>query len=101
MGIGNGQNQAPSPKPQALPAAPLRLRVQYYALFREQAGRSEETRETTATTPAELYRELQSRYPFQLAPSQLKVAVNTDFRDWNARLAANDTVVFIPPVAGG
>lgn len=95
------RTQAPSPKPQALPATPLRLRVQYYALFREQAGRSEETLETTATTPAELYRELQSRYPFQLAPSQLKVAVNTDFRDWNARLAADDTVVFIPPVAGG
>jgi molybdopterin-guanine dinucleotide biosynthesis protein A len=78
-----------------------RLRIQYYALFREQAGRSEETLETNAGTPAELYRELQSRYPFQLAPSQLKVAVNADFRDWNAPLAAGDTIVFIPPVAGG
>jgi molybdenum cofactor guanylyltransferase len=77
------------------------LRVQYYALFREQAGRSEEMIDTTATTPAELYRELQARYPFQLAPSQLKVAVNADFRDWNAPLNAGDTVVFIPPVAGG
>jgi molybdenum cofactor guanylyltransferase len=77
------------------------LRVQYYALFREQAGRSEETIDTTAATPAELYRELQARYPFQLAPAQLKVAVNADFRDWNAPLKAGDTVVFIPPVAGG
>jgi molybdopterin-guanine dinucleotide biosynthesis protein A len=79
----------------------LRLRIQYYALFREQAGRSEETLETHARTPAQLYRELQARYPFQLDPSQLKVAVNADFRDWNAPLAAGDTVVFIPPVAGG
>jgi molybdopterin-guanine dinucleotide biosynthesis protein A len=79
----------------------LTLRVQYYALFREQAGRSEETLETVATTPEELYRELQARYPFQLAQSQLKVAVNTDFRDWTSRLASGDTVVFIPPVAGG
>jgi len=93
--------RAPSPEPRARSGTPLRLRVQYYALFREQAGRSEETIETTASTPDELYRELQARYPFKLAPSQLKVAVNTDFRDWHAPLAAGDTVVFIPPVAGG
>jgi molybdopterin-guanine dinucleotide biosynthesis protein A len=79
----------------------LSLRVQYYALFREQAGRSEETIETRATTPAELYGELQTRHPFKLAREQLKVAVNSDFSDWNARLANGDTVVFIPPVAGG
>ena len=80
---------------------PISLRIQYYALFREQAGRSEEMIDTRASTPAELYAELQTRYPFQLAASQLKVAVNTDFRDWNAPLKTGDTVVFIPPVAGG
>jgi molybdenum cofactor guanylyltransferase len=90
---------AQSPEPRA--GGALRIRIQYYALFREQAGRSEETLETNARTPAELYIELQSRYPFQLAASQLKVAVNTDFRDWHSPLNAGDTVVFIPPVAGG
>ena len=79
----------------------LTIRVQYYALFREQAGRSEETLDTFAATPEELYRELQKRYPFKLSQEQLKVAVNTDFRDWSSRLANGDTVVFIPPVAGG
>ena len=44
----------------------IKLRVQYYALFREQAGRSEESVSTTATTPAALYAELQSRHPFKL-----------------------------------
>jgi molybdopterin synthase sulfur carrier subunit len=29
------------------------------------------------------------------------VAVNTEFADWSRRLNAGDTVVFIPPVAGG
>jgi molybdopterin converting factor small subunit len=29
------------------------------------------------------------------------VAVNTQFSDWNRALADGDTVVFIPPVAGG
>lgn len=81
--------------------AAIKLRIQYYALFREQAGRSEESLTTTATTPAALYAELQLRYPFKLAAEQLKVAINTDFRDWSAPLADGDTVVFIPPVAGG
>jgi molybdopterin-guanine dinucleotide biosynthesis protein A len=79
----------------------ISVRVQYYALFREQAGRSEESLSTTATTPGALYAELQSRHPFKLSPEQLKVAINADFRDWSASLADGDTVVFIPPVAGG
>lgn len=77
------------------------LRVQYYALFREQAGRSEESIRTVAVTPAALYAELQARHPFNLLPEQLKVAINSEFRDWNAPLQDGDTVVFIPPVAGG
>lgn len=80
---------------------PKTLRVQYFALLREQAGRSEETLESTADTPAMLYRELQSRHPFRLQKEQLRVAVNTEFSDWHAPLKAGDTVVFIPPVAGG
>jgi molybdopterin converting factor small subunit len=32
---------------------------------------------------------------------RLKVAVNDEFRDWDAVLADGDRVVFIPPVAGG
>ena len=99
--LGSGANlgaptQASRPAPHV-----LSLRVQYYALFREQAGCSEEAVETRAVTPAELYSELQTRHPFKLAREQLKVAVNSDFSDWNTRLANGDTVVFIPPVAGG
>jgi molybdenum cofactor guanylyltransferase len=91
--------QAPATPPAS--GRKIQLRVQYYALFREQSGRSEESLSTTASTPAALYAELQSRYPFKLAPEQLKVAINTDFRDWSATLSDGDTVVFIPPVAGG
>jgi molybdopterin-guanine dinucleotide biosynthesis protein A len=85
----------------ALEANPLRLRIQYFALMREQAGRSEETLETVAATPAELFGELTARYGFTLQREQLKVAVNSEFSDWSRRLAAGDDVVFIPPVAGG
>ncbi|MET0532651.1 MAG: NTP transferase domain-containing protein [Steroidobacter sp.] len=77
------------------------LRIQYYAILREQAGRSEETLDSTAATPAELYDELRKRHPFQLAATQLKVALNSEFSDWHTPLRHGDTVVFIPPVAGG
>ena len=77
------------------------VRIQYYAILREQAGRSEETLDTSAGTPAELYAELRQRHPFQLTSAQLKVALNSEFTDWQTPLKHGDTVVFIPPVAGG
>ena len=79
----------------------MQLKIHYYALMREQAGRSEETLDTDAPTPADLYGELLARYGFTLAREQLKVAVNSEFSDWSRRLEAGDAVVFIPPVAGG
>jgi molybdenum cofactor guanylyltransferase len=81
--------------------APMQLKIQYYALMREQAGRSEETLETSASTPAGLYEELVARYGFTLSRDQLKVAVNSEFSDWSRKLNVGDAVVFIPPVAGG
>lgn len=77
------------------------IRVQYYALLREQAGRSDEILSTRSRTPRELYAELRSRYPFTLPVEMLRVAVNAEFGDWAQPLKAGDAVVFIPPVAGG
>jgi len=77
------------------------IRVQYYALLREQAGRSDEMLTTQARTPRELYAELAIRYPFTLPVEMLRVAVNAEFGEWSQPLAAGDAVVFIPPVAGG
>ena len=82
-------------------AKPMQLQIQYFALMREQAGRSAETVETSAATPADLFEELTARYGFTLSREQLKVAVNTEFSDWSRRLISGDAVVFIPPVAGG
>jgi len=82
-------------------ADPMHLKIQYYALLREQAGRSEEALSTQARTPRELYEELRRRHPFSLAPEVLRVAVNAEFADWSHPLADGDAVVFIPPVAGG
>lgn len=99
-----GSKEPEKPEMLARPQSPdslKTLKVQYFALFREQAGRSEETIETAADTPAMLYAELKGRHPFRLAPEQLRVAVNTEFSDWQSPLRHGDTVVFIPPVAGG
>jgi molybdopterin-guanine dinucleotide biosynthesis protein A len=82
-------------------AKSMQLKIQYFALMREQAGRSDETLETSAATPADLFEELTARYGFTLSREQLKVAVNTEFSDWSRRLVPGDAVVFIPPVAGG
>jgi len=83
------------------PKEAQQINIQYYALLREQAGRSSETLVTTAATPRELYGQLRERHPFSLAPEMLRVAVNCEFSDWEQRLNAGDSVVFIPPVAGG
>ncbi|MEP7244619.1 MAG: NTP transferase domain-containing protein [Gammaproteobacteria bacterium] len=82
-------------------SASKRIRVQYFALLREQAGRSDESLVTTARTPRELYDELKARYPFSLPAEMLRVAINTEFGEWSHPLADGDAVVFIPPVAGG
>jgi molybdopterin-guanine dinucleotide biosynthesis protein A len=79
----------------------MQIKVQYYAILREQAGRSEETVATAARTPRDLYAELQRRHPFSLGADSLRVAINAEFSDWSQPLVEGDAVVFIPPVAGG
>lgn len=78
-----------------------RISVQYFALLREQAGRSAETVATAARSPRELFSELRARHRFTLDTEVLRVAVNAEFGDWEQPLVEGDTVVFIPPVAGG
>jgi molybdopterin converting factor subunit 1 len=78
-----------------------RVSLRYYALLREQAGRQAETVDTAAATPAALYAELAPRHGFRLPASQLRVAVNSAFCDWQRPLEDGDEIVFIPPVAGG
>jgi molybdopterin-guanine dinucleotide biosynthesis protein A len=85
----------------ALGAPERQVTVQYYALLREQAGRAQESLHSAAVTAGELYDELRRRHPFTLPRELLRVAVNAEFAEWSAPLADGDTIVFIPPVAGG
>lgn len=77
------------------------ITVRYFALLREQSGKSSESYRTGAGTVRDLYDELRARYGFKLDPQVLKVAVNAEFTPWDAPLKQGDTVVFLPPVAGG
>jgi molybdopterin-guanine dinucleotide biosynthesis protein A len=80
---------------------PKTVKILYFAKLRESRGLDEETVETLACTAAGLYDELRFRHRLPLGLEALRVAINGEFSDWSARLAAGDEVVFIPPVAGG
>jgi molybdopterin converting factor subunit 1 len=77
------------------------IHIQYFALLRERRGLSQESIQTSVKTARELYDQLKSQYQFNLSTDLAKVAVNSDFVDWNTPLKDGDTVVFIPPVSGG
>lgn len=76
------------------------VRIEYFAALREHTGVSSEEVATDAQTVDQLYAELDGRHAFP-AVGQLKVAINDEFGDWQTGLADGDSVVFIPPVAGG
>lgn len=77
------------------------IRIEYFAILREERGQREEELDTDAATPLALFDELRTRHGFSLDPDRLKVVVNETFVEWDEPLAEGDTVVFIPPVAGG
>ena len=75
--------------------------LRYFAILREQAGLSDETLHSGAQTPRALYTELSARYDFTLPADKVRAAVNDEFVNMDALLKNNDSIVFIPPVAGG
>lgn len=77
------------------------IEVEYYAVLREERGCKREKVTTSATTPRDMYLELQKKYGFSLSIDNVKPAINDDFVDWDHVLHANDKIVFIPPVTGG
>ena len=76
------------------------IRVEYFAILREHVGKSAEELHTTASTAGALFDELDSRDAFP-SMARIKVAINDEFSDWDATLSDGDSIVFIPPVAGG
>ncbi len=79
----------------------MNVRLLYFASLADRAGCSEETRQTTASNPRDLYAEVARAHAFALAPERVRVAVNGALSSWEHALADGDEVVFLPPVSGG
>jgi len=77
------------------------IKVQYFAVFREQSGLGEESIGTVSRTAGDLYMELAAKHSFSLPPAIVRASINLEFRSLDTELRNGDTVVFIPPVAGG
>jgi molybdopterin converting factor small subunit len=79
----------------------MRLKIIYFGLLAERRGVAEETIETAATRPDEVYAALDAGHGLGLAPADFRVAVNDTFAAWNHPLADGDTLALLPPMSGG
>jgi molybdopterin converting factor subunit 1 len=77
------------------------VNVRYFASLRELAQKESEVIETDLQTYKELYEMLKTRYGFNLNDSQVGIAIRDEFSTFLKPICHGDTVVFIPPVAGG
>ena len=75
--------------------------VAYFASLREAAKTSQEDVETASETLAGLFHELGDRYGFKLRPENVKASLNLRWAGLDEGFSDGDSVVFIPPVAGG
>ena len=79
----------------------MTVNVRYYARLKEEAGLAGETVETQAATVGDLWKDLEARHRFTLSASLVRAAQADEYCGWEARLVPGETVVFMPPVAGG
>lgn len=79
----------------------MQINVMYFASLRDSAKVSNEVINTEAKTIDELFVFLNNKYSFDIDKSLLKVAVNEEYKSFDTQISNNDTIVFIPPVAGG
>lgn len=77
------------------------LTVRYFAIFRERAGRDEETVRLDADTAADVFRALAKRHGSAEPLGHCKVAINDEMASWDSPVQDGDTVLLFPPVAGG
>ncbi len=79
----------------------MKVRVCYFGLLAERRGLAEEGLETSASSPAELYAELDARHGLGLATRDFRAAINDEFVRWDHPLADLDVVALLPPMSGG
>ena len=79
----------------------MKIKVRYFALFREQTGRDSELIEFPDGTAAELFQMMADIHPALKSEAAALVAVNDEMCAWETKLVEDDEVLFFPPVAGG
>lgn len=79
----------------------MQINLKYFASLKDEAGVSNEKIETDAKNINELFEQINSKYKFSINKSYLKAAKNEEYVNFDTLLADGDTIVFIPPVAGG
>jgi molybdopterin converting factor subunit 1 len=79
----------------------LKIKVRYFALFREQTGCAAETVDWPGGTAAELFQTMAGNHDALKMEAAALVAVNDEMTGWESVLKDGDEVLFFPPVAGG
>ena len=77
----------------------MKIQVKFFASLREQVGMETATVEVgSGATAADVWREAVGE---KAMPSNLLVAVNMDYSDFEQQVGDGDEVAFFPPVTGG
>lgn len=79
----------------------MKVKVKYFALFREQTGAESESVDWSGGTAAELFQERAEKHAALMPEAAALVAINDEMSGWETALAEGDEVLFFPPVAGG
>lgn len=79
----------------------MTVKVRYFAVLRDRAGRADEFYTTEAKTASELILELIESRNLSLSPALIRPAIGGQFVEATHRLSDGDEVVLVPPVAGG
>jgi len=79
----------------------MKIKVKYFAMLRESAGKKEELIDLENSNIRDLFNQLNQKYRFSIDDHHLAVAINGHYRNWDYLMSDGDEVVFIPPVAGG
>lgn len=77
------------------------ITVRYFAMFREHAGRDEETLTLQVSTASDVFSATRARHGSTEPSGHCKVAINDVMADWDSPVNDGDTVLLFPPVAGG
>lgn len=79
----------------------MKVEVKYFAALRECTGKSSEVLELNNGRVEDIFNDLNKQYSFPVDKHHLKVAVNEEYQSFESVVKDGDTLVFIPPVAGG